>query len=280
MQRNFYKLILSMSCLGLLVGLASCGGDDKNKKEEKKPDPLAIRFSVKGEWAHDTQSFIQGLVIHNGVLYESTGQTGSWVGIVDPATGVPDKKVVLDNEYFGEGITILNNKLYQLTWEHNIGFIYDLNTFDKLGEFTYDTEGWGITHDSTHLIMSDGTHTLTFLDTTSLKPVRKVKVSDENGAVDKLNELEYVHGYVYANRWESNVIYKIDPADGKVVGRLDLNALARDAKMRNPRADVLNGIAYHHGTGLMLVTGKYWPRIYVLQLAEPQADTPQPAASR
>ena len=239
---------------------------EKESADDEKPDPLAIKYSVKSEWAHDTQSFIQGLVIHEGKLYESTGQEKSWVGIVDIKTGKPDKKVVLPDVYFGEGITILNNKVYHLTWESHVGFIYDLDTFKKIGEFTIEKEGWGITHDSTNLIMSEGTDRLLFLDTVTLKPVRTLKVTDENGPVQKLNELEYVEGYIFANQWESPVIYKIDPSTGKVVGRLDLSPLARDAKMRNPQADVLNGIAYHPTTGMLLVTGKYWPRIYVLQL--------------
>lgn len=260
-------IIKTAIAFAFVLSVTGCGGD-KKESSDNEPDPLAIRYAIKGEWAHDTEAYIQGLVIHDGVLYESTGQENSWIGVIDISTGEPDKKVILDDQYFGEGITILNNKVYQLTWESNVGFVYDLTTFEKIGEFTYETEGWGITHDSTHLIMSDGTNTLTFLDTVSLKPVRTLKVTDESGPVEKLNELEYINGFVFANKWETNLIYKIDPKTGKVAGRLDLSALARDAKLRNPQAEVLNGIAYHHDTGLMLVTGKNWPRLYVLQLLE------------
>lgn len=258
-----WKILYVVVVLGMLVG---CGKEKSRDHREEKPDPLAIRYAVKSEWAHDKDAFIQGLVIHEGKLYESTGQDNSWIGIIDVETGKSDKKVVLPEMYFGEGITILNNKVYQLTWEHKIGFVYDLRTFKKIGDFTYEGEGWGITHDSTNLIMSEGTDRLIFLDTVSLKPVKTVNVTDENGPVKKLNELEYIDGYIFANQWETNFILKIDPTSGKVVGRLDLTALARDAKMRNPQADVLNGIAYHPGTKMLLVTGKYWPRIYVLQL--------------
>lgn len=257
-------ILRTIVVLCFAVFLFSCGKE--KKAETPEVDPLALKYSIKGEWAHDVSAFIQGLVIHEGKLYESTGQEQSWIGIVDINTGKPDKKVVLNNQYFGEGITIMNNKVYQLTWEDNIGFIYDLDTFKKLGEFTYDGEGWGLTNDSTQLIMSQGTDKLVFLDTVSLKPVRTISVTDENGPVNKLNELEYVNGYIFANQWETNIIHKIDPKTGKVVGRLDLTQLARDAKMRNPQADVLNGIAYHPDTKLFLVTGKYWPRIYVLQV--------------
>jgi glutamine cyclotransferase len=239
---------------------------DKDKTTDDKKDNLLINYTVKTQWAHDPQAFTQGLVIHEGKLYESTGQDHSWIGIVDVNSGKPDKKVVLDNAYFGEGITILNNKIYQLTWTNKVGFIYDLKTFKKTGEFPYETEGWGLTHDSANLIMSDGTDKLTFLDTTTLKPVKTIHVTDEYGPVKKLNELEFVDGYILSNQWETNLILKIDPKTGKVVGRMDMTPLVRDAKMRNPQSDVLNGIAYHPVTKLLLVTGKNWPMIYVLQL--------------
>ncbi len=242
------------------------GCEKKKEKPVEEKDPLAISYGVRAQWVHDVSAFTQGLVIHNGILYESTGQKQSWIGIIDINTGKPDKKVVLDDKYFGEGITILNNKVYQLTWTTKIGFIYDLKTFKKVGEFNYEGEGWGITHDNTNLIMSNGSNELVFLDTTTLKPVKKVLVTDEKGPVEYLNELEYVEGFVFANIWQTNLIVKVDPKTGKVVGRLDLSQLARDAQMRNEKVDVLNGIAYHPTTKLFLVTGKNWPMIYVLQL--------------
>lgn len=241
------------------------------KKEEKpEEDKLLMNFKVKATWPHDTEAFTQGLVIHNGKLYESTGQEGkSWIGLVDIKTGEPDKKVILDDQYFGEGIAILNNKIYQLTWKNKVGFVYDLKTFEKLREFVPPLkEGWGITHDSTHLIMSEGTEKLVFVDTTTLQPARTLTVTDENGPVSKLNELEYVNGFIYANIWETTKIVKIDPVSGKVVGRLDLVSLAQNAALRNPEADVLNGIAYHASTKLFVVTGKNWPSYYILQLSQ------------
>lgn len=252
---------------GVFLLSASCANDKKSNQTTR--DTLAMTYTVRTQWVHDPTAFTEGLVIHDGKLFESTGQKQSWIGIVDINTGKPDKKVILDDAYFGEGITILNNKVYQLTWQNKIGFIYDLKTFKKLGEFEQNTstkEGWGITHDGQHLIASDGSEKLTYLDTVTLKPVKTLSVSDEYGAVKKLNELEYVEGYIFANLWETNTIVKIDPENGKVVGRLDLSALARDARMRSPQVDVLNGIAYHPTTKLLLVTGKYWPMIYVLQV--------------
>jgi glutamine cyclotransferase len=251
-------------CLLILGIFFGCG---KPKESTAAKDALSIGYTVRTQWVHDTQSFIEGLEIHDGKLYESTGQEGqSWIGIIDITTGKPDKKVTLDNRYFGEGITILNNKVYQLTWKTKVGFIYDLKTFKKLGEFQYETEGWGMTHDTNHLIMSDGTEKLMFLDTTSLKLVKTVRVTDEYGPVKNINELEFVEGFIFANEWQTSRILKIDPQTGKVVGRLDLAPLVRDTQMRNPRADVLNGIAYHPTTKLLLVTGKHWPMLYVLQL--------------
>lgn len=263
-----YKLKINVIVfLALIVLLAGCG-KEKAKETRAEKDTLSISYTVRTQWPHDTEAFIQGLVIHEGKLYESTGQEKSWIGIVDVNTGKADKKVILDNAYFGEGITILNNKVYQLTWKSKVGFIYDLETFKKLGEFTYETEGWGLTHDSHNLIMSDGTDKLLFLDTVTFKPVKTLHVTDANGPVKMLNELEYVEGYIMANVWETNQIVKIDPNTGKVVGRLDLTSLTRDAKMRNPHAEVLNGIAYHPVTKLFLVTGKNWPMIYVLHLGK------------
>jgi glutamine cyclotransferase len=229
-------------------------------------DELLIPFKLKTRWKHDTQAFTEGLVIHQGQLYESTGQKQSYIGIVDIKTGKADKKVVLDDKYFGEGITILNNKVYQLTWESKVGFVYDLKSFEKLREFTYDTQGWGLTHDNHHLIMSDGTEKLIYLDTVNLQPVKTLRVKDENGFVTKLNELEYMEGFILANQWETNRILKIDPRTETVVGILDLTQLVQEAKLENPRADVLNGTAYHPGTKLLIVTGKFWPSTYVLQL--------------
>lgn len=254
------KAMFVLILLGLLV---SCGTRENNDTASHE---TSIPFTLKSRWKHDTHAWTQGLVIHNGKLFESTGQKQSYVGIVDVTTGQADKKIVLDDKYFGEGITILNNKLYQLTWQNHVGFIYQLPTFEKIGEFKYDTEGWGLTHDNRNLIMSDGTEKLIYLDTLTLQPVKTVRVKDENGYVTKLNELEYMEGYILANQWETSRILKIDPATGTVVGVLDLAPLVQDAKLDNPRADVLNGIAYHPTTGLVIVTGKFWPSSYVLQL--------------
>jgi glutaminyl-peptide cyclotransferase len=265
-------MVLKMKCIRLIFSvcvtslvLAAC----KGKKDEKPVEttPL-LNYKVKTTWPHDTDAFTEGLVIHNGVLYEGTGQEGkSWIGVINIQTGVPDKKIILEGNYFGEGITILNNKIYQLTYTTHKGFVYDLKTFKRIREFEVAAkEGWGLTHDGVNLIMSDGTDKLTYLDTTTMKAVKTINITDENGVVSKINELEYVNGFIFANQWQTNYILKIDPRSAKVVARMDLTSLAQNAGLRHASADVLNGIAYHSGTKLFIVTGKNWPSYYVLQL--------------
>ncbi|HRK55721.1 MAG TPA: glutaminyl-peptide cyclotransferase [Cyclobacteriaceae bacterium] len=235
-------------------------------KKETIQNPTFIDFKVQNTFPHDKRAFTQGLLIHNGQLYESTGQDDSWIGIVNIQTGVADKKIKLDKKYFGEGITILNNKIYQLTWKDRIAFVYDLNTYEKLQEFKYLTEGWGLTQDSTQLIMSDGTSTLYFRDTLTFDIKKELQVTFNNKPVNFLNELEYINGYIYANVWRTHWIAKINPSDGVIVGFLDLSKLVQQAALINPNSDVLNGVAWHGATQSMLVTGKNWPYIYVLKM--------------
>lgn len=234
-----------------------------------------INYAVEQFYPHDTSYYTEGLLVHDGRIFESTGSpqdlpaTRSMIGIIDLNTGKMDKKIEIDrSKYFGEGIAVLNNKLYQLTYTTQVGFIYDLQTFSKLGEFTYNTkQGWGLTTDGKHLIMDDGTDVLTFLDPAGMKPVRSLAVSENGLPIDKLNELEYIKGYIYANVWQTDFIVKIDPANGKVVARLDLSSLAFEARNKFPRADVLNGIAYDSAADKIYVTGKFWPNIYQLRFA-------------
>jgi glutamine cyclotransferase len=243
--------------------LSSCG--DKTRKEEVV-DSLAISYKVINTLPHNIESFVQGLVIHDNKILESTGQEQSWIAEVNPASGQHDKKVILDNRYFGEGITVLNNKIYQLTWKTKIGFIYDAKTYKKLGDFTYETEGWGLTHNNVNLIMSDGSEKISFLDTTTLKPVRSIIVTEGQNRIKNLNELEFINGYIFANIWQTDTIVKIDPATGKVVGRLDLSSLGSQARSLYPQAEVTNGIAYDKNSKSLLITGKLWPKAYLIKL--------------
>lgn len=262
---NFVTRLLVALASGLI--LFSCG-DKPNSESDTSVDSLTLNYSVLRTLPHNAEAYTQGLIIHNNKVLESTGQKGtSWIAEVNPGSGAHDKKVTLDNRYFGEGITILNNKIYQLTWEERVGFIYDAETYKKIGEFKYNTPGWGITHDDKNLIMSDGTEKLYFMDTTNLKVVRTITVMDpSNGRVKNLNELEYIDGYIFANVYETAMILKIDPANGKVVGRLDLSAVANEIKRMYPNTDVLNGIAYDKNSKALLLTGKLWPKSYLIKL--------------
>ena len=190
------------------------------------------------------------------------------VGIVDPATGVISVKAELDKKiYFGEGITILGDKLYQLTWTNKKGFIYDLKTFKKIGEFTFPSkEGWGMTTDGTSLIMSDGSSNLTYLDPLTFKTNRIVGVTDNNGPVGNLNELEYVNGNILANIYQTPYIIRIDPNSGKVLGKADFSNLVKEVKLKDPDVDYMNGIAWDSAKNKIYITGKLWPNMYEVRL--------------
>jgi glutamine cyclotransferase len=252
-MKSFFPLAI------LLFFLSACSGKKTNEAK-------AISYSIKKIFPHDKKAFTQGLTVADGRLFESTGQAGSWIAEVDIATGSHDKKVILDKKYFGEGITILNNKIYQLTWKNHVGFIYDLKTFEKIREFKYDHEGWGITDDDKNLIVSDGTNKIRFLDTLTLQSVKEIIVKQGEVVVDKLNELEFIDGFIFANQWQTNNILKIDPVTGFVVGRMDLSRLAEKIYPLNPSADVLNGIAYEKKSKSLLVTGKLWPALFALNI--------------
>jgi glutamine cyclotransferase len=259
--------------------LAGCAGNsDSGTANNTAVSEGAIpnlNFSVGSVYKHDTTSYTEGLLFHNHQLFESSGattenpQTRSMAGIEDMNTGKIDKKIELDkSRYFGEGIVFFKDKLYQLTWKNQTGFIYDAATYKRLDSFRYrNAEGWALTTDSNALIMSDGTSTLTYLDPASLKPVKFLPVTENGAALDSLNELEYIKGYIYANRYLKNYILKIDPGTGKVVGKLDLSSLAEHEQVRNPNGDVLNGIAYDPDNDKIYVTGKLWTGIYQLIFA-------------
>jgi glutamine cyclotransferase len=262
------KVVSWLHAVGMVVLILSSCGDKTNNEESPSGDSLALNYSIVSTLPHNSEAYTQGLVIYNNKVLESTGQKGqSWIAEVNPGSGQHEKKITLEPRYFGEGITVLNNKMYQLTWEEKTGFIYDARTYKKLGEFKYNTPGWGLTHDNKNLIMSDGTDKLYFLDTTKLQVIRTLTVTDPTGVkVKNLNELEFVDGYVFANVYETALILKIDPTTGRVVGRLDLSALANEIKRMYPNTDVLNGIAYDKNSKALLVTGKLWPKSYLIRV--------------
>ena len=231
---------------------------------EEKGLPFEVRRTIE----HDQQAFTQGLVFHNNKLIESTGGENSWIAEYDVETASYEKKVTLDKAYFGEGVAVLNNKLYQLTWKSKVGFVYDLDSFERIGSFEYDFEGWGITHDNQHLIISDGTDKLHYFDTLELTELYTKSISHNGRKAFNLNELEFIDGYIFANQWESNLILKIDTSSSAVIKEYDFSYLARESKSRNPQADVLNGIAYNPNNKDVFITGKLWPFLYVVRLKE------------
>ncbi len=217
---------------------------------------------------HDPTAFTQGLVYQDGVFYEGTGLRGqSTLRRVDPATGQVLQGIRLPDQYFGEGIAVLGDRLFQITWQENVGIIYDKDSFELLGTWNYAGEGWGLTTDGQRLIMSDGSHELRFLDPDTLTEVGRVPVLDGDGQpVLRLNELEWVEGEVWANVWQTDLIARIDPATGRLLGWIDLAGLLPDEDRAAQRVDVLNGIAYDAATGRLFVTGKWWPKVFEIEL--------------
>lgn len=226
-------------------------------------------YNIVNTYPHDPDAFTQGLVLDDGVLYEGTGLYGqSSLRRVELETGAILQIHELSDQFFGEGITIDGDRIIQLTWQSHIGFVYDKDSFELLQEFTYSTEGWGITHDGTRLIMSDGTSTLHFLDPQSFEEIGQVEVFDNDGPVTRLNELEYVQGEIYANVWQTDRMARIAPETGRVVGWVDLEGLL-SAEDRSEPIDVLNGIAYDAQTDRLFVTGKLWPKLFEIELTSP-----------
>ncbi|MFO7867975.1 MAG: glutaminyl-peptide cyclotransferase [Bacteroidales bacterium] len=211
---------------------------------------------------HDRNAYTQGLEWHNGVLYESTGQYGeSSIRIVELESGRIIKKHALSDSYFGEGLTRIGDSLLQITWKSQKGFIYKTDNLKKIGEFTYDTEGWGLCNDGTYVYMSDGSEFLYVYTLPHMQKIKQFAVYDHVGAVSYLNELEYINGLIYANIYQSNDIVAIDPTSGKVQKRLNLDGLLPEQE-KDETTDVLNGIAYDSKNNRIFVTGKYWPQLF------------------
>ena len=224
-------------------------------------------YEVINSYPHDENAFTQGLVYVDGILYESTGikRTPSSLRRVDLATGEVQQTLDIGSEYFGEGLVLWQDWLIQLTWQNRVAFVYDRESFDLLQTWQYDTEGWGITHNGRCLIMSDGSSTLYFRDPVNFVEMGRITVQDQNGPVTLLNELEYVDGEVWANVWQTNRIVRINPANGQVIGNIDLTGLLDPTTSTQP-PDVLNGIAYDAANGRVFVTGKLWPTLFEIEL--------------
>jgi glutamine cyclotransferase len=278
MNRTGILVILSAFICSCMSGSCRSGPADEPAATPSiapatEPAAFTIHFTLANVYPHDTASFTEGLVVHNGELYESTGHTDeipssrSLFGVVDPLTGKIHVKAELDkSKYFGEGIVFLHGKVYQLTYKTRIGFVYDAASFKQLREFTYPSEqGWGMTTDGTYLIMSDSTPDLHYLDPQNFNLIKTLRITENGEPVDQVNELEYIDGYIYANRFTQNYILKIDPANGKVAGRLDLSSLDDQAHIKYPGSLQMNGIAYDSVSDKVFVTGKRWPDIYEIR---------------
>jgi glutamine cyclotransferase len=255
------KLIIAVGVLAVLgaVGFAA-------RPANAPARAPTYTYGIVNTYPHDPKAFTEGLVFHDGGLFESTGLYGfSSLRKVELDSGRVLKKKDVPERYFGEGLTLFNGRLLQLTWQEHLGFRYDSSSFRQLGTFAYTGEGWGLTHDGRALIMSDGTNRLRFLDPTTFKVQRSISVTDRGVPIQRLNELEYYKGEILANVFETDRIVRIDPKDGTVTGWIDLAGLFPKAD-RARRGDVLNGIAYDAKRDRLFVTGKDWPKLFEIEL--------------
>ena len=242
------------------------GARDPAAKTPQGAGARRLDFEVVNVYPHDPNAFTQGLLWHEGFLYESTGQYGqSTLRKIDLPTGRMLKSIRLPSELFGEGLTVVGKRLIQLTWETRLGFVYDLDSFALVRRFTYKTEGWGLTCDGKMLIMSDGSSILTYLDPVTFSPVRKLAITMNGRPIDNLNELEFIEGMIWSNVWQTDLILCINPGTGHVDSLLDLKGILPD-NMRTGREDVLNGIAYDAQKKRIFVTGKLWPRLFEIRV--------------
>lgn len=251
MRRTFLSRILALLVLFTLATLHVFAADT---------------YKIVHTYPHDSRAYTQGLIYLDGHLYESTGLNGrSSLRMVDLTTGRVQQEILIPSKYFAEGLTNWGSTLVQLTWLSHVAFVYDRFSFRQLSTLHYDGEGWGLTQDGAHIILSDGSATLRFLDPTTFRVVRRIVVKDRGAPVTQLNELEYVHGEIYANVWHTDRIARISPATGKVVGWIDLTGLLPDKEHPDPEA-VLNGIAYDAVHDRLFVTGKLWPKLFEIKV--------------
>jgi glutaminyl-peptide cyclotransferase len=257
----------------------NAGSGNANRTNSNTPAataPAVSTYEIVKTYKHDGKAFTQGLVVHNGFFYESTGEYGeSSLRKVEIETGRVVQKKDIAEDYFAEGMTILNDKIYQITWKENVAFQYDMN-FNLIKEFRYPGQGWGLTHDGTNLFLSDGTHVIRVLNPETFETVRTIVVKDEAGKpIYQLNELEYVKGEIWANIWHSeqtgkpNHIARISPADGKLLGWIDLQNIS-PADQKDDSENVLNGIAYDAAADRIFVTGKNWKNLFEIKLKPKQ----------
>jgi len=276
MKKNNRTRIIFFILIFTIVCFEACKNNDNppngNNSKSTEPPPQALGYSILKTYPHDTSSYTEGLEFYKGDLYEGTGNYDeSRLLKLDLNTGKPVKELALNKDFFGEGITIINDTVYQLTYRENTAFVYTLKDFKKIKEFTFSTdtkEGWGMTNDGKNLIVTDGSTNLYFFNPKNFNLDKKLTITDGGNLTFNLNEVEYVDGFIYANQWQYNYIMKIDITTGKVVAKADCSELVRIAKEKNPSIDSFNGIAYNKSTGNFFVTGKYWPEIFEIQFSQ------------
>lgn len=231
--------------------------------------PKRLGFRLINSYPHDPGAFTQGLFFHDGILYEGTGQeTGSTLRTAELETGRVIRQHTLDPSLFGEGITLYNDRIFQVTWQNKVGFVYNRSDFKQINKIYYQGEGWGLTTIGDRIVRSDGSNILYFHEPEMFDAVSRLEVYDNEKKVDQLNELEYINGEIWANIWMTDLIARIDPETGKVNSYVDLSRLYPEAKRREVNADVLNGIAWDQLTGRIFVTGKRWPGLYEIAVIE------------
>jgi len=231
-----------------------------------RDSPKKLKYKIKNIYSHDPDAYTQGLTFDEDRFFEGTGRRGySTLREVDLKTGKIIKKIEIDQKYFGEGITIYKDKIYQLTWESNVGFVYDKNSMVKIDEFNYNHEGWGITTFGNQLLISDGSENIYFLDPRNYKLIKKIQIYDNKGPVKNINELENVDGKIYANIYGKEELIIFDPNTGVVESVLDLNGIF-NKKNYNKKFDVLNGVAYNSKRNQLFVTGKLWPSLFEIEI--------------
>lgn len=262
-RRSVSSHLITAFILFALLVQASCSSSSATKVSTGAPK---FGVEVVQTYPHDANAFTQGLIFRDGKLLESTGKEGrSSLRSVDLASGKVLKQVDVAPQYFAEGMTVLNGKIYQLTWQHQVGFIYDYWTFQPLGQFNYGGEGWGLTNDGASLILSDGSNRLRFLDPGTFKVTKTIAVTDGGKRVNQLNELEFINGEIYANIWHDQRIVTIDPSSGAVTAWIDCSSLLSRSGAHDEEA-VLNGIAVDETSGRLFVTGKLWPKLFEIKV--------------
>jgi glutaminyl-peptide cyclotransferase len=273
LMKNFF-IFISVGSIALASFKCKSGGKpDDPGVDTPSNAPKSMSYSIVSTYPHDTASYTEGLLIYNGVMYEGTGDPEykgkSKLIRLDLKTGKAEKEISLAKEYFGEGITILNDTVYQLTWKEKKVFVYTLKDFKKIKEFdvTY-SEGWGLTNDGKNLIVSTGGSDLLYFEPSTFKLIKSQTITEAGSPSYNINELEYIDGFIYANQYTLPYIFKIDPATGVIVAKADVSDMWKRIKTLNPAADVPNGIAYDAVNKKIYVTGKWWPELYEVQFSQ------------